>query len=357
MDEPSIRVLALTKYDARAASTRHRFLQFTPGLRDRGIHLEHRPLFSDRYLERKLSTGRAGPREIGSAYLERVLQRRSLGAFDLVFVYLEALPYLPGWCERLLLRNIRYVVDMDDAIFHQYDLSPNPVVRRLLGRKIGALLRGARAAVVGNAYLEAYARRHQPATEVIPTVVDTEEFYPSARTRAAGEAPLRVGWIGSPSTSVYLELLERPLRSMSGPREFRIVGAPHYPRTEPWMQAVPWDKAIEVEELRSFDVGVMPMFDNPWAQGKCAFKLIQYMAVGVPVIASRVGANRQVVTEDCGFLVSSEEEWTRALDTLGANRALRELMGARGRERVVERYSIQSRIDALAGVLRRAAGA
>jgi glycosyltransferase involved in cell wall biosynthesis len=118
---------------------------------------------------------------------------------------------------------------------------------------------------------------------------------------------------------------------------------------------IPWSEESEVELINTFDVGVMPLPNNDWAKGKCAFKLIQYMACGVPVVASRVGANIDVVTPNTGFLAGTEEEWIKALSYLRRTPLARNQLGIEGRERIVERYSLEQNIPVLAGVIRKVA--
>jgi glycosyltransferase involved in cell wall biosynthesis len=118
---------------------------------------------------------------------------------------------------------------------------------------------------------------------------------------------------------------------------------------------IPWREDREVEHLNQFDVGVMPLPDDDWARGKCAFKLIQYMACGVPVIASPVGANIDVVSQECGFLAGSAEQWLRSLRLLRDNRILRLEMGGFGRTRVVNHYSLAGNLGFLAETIRQVA--
>jgi glycosyltransferase involved in cell wall biosynthesis len=118
------------------------------------------------------------------------------------------------------------------------------------------------------------------------------------------------------------------------------------------IEEVPWREATEVSLINTFDVGVMPLPDDEWARGKCAFKLIQYMACGVPVVASRVGANVDVVTSECGFLVSNDDEWLAALRTLREDSALRARMGSASRTRIEMHYSLRHNLPILVETIR-----
>ncbi|MCI5160835.1 MAG: glycosyltransferase [Candidatus Electrothrix sp. AX5] len=159
--------------------------------------------------------------------------------------------------------------------------------------------------------------------------------------------------MGSPSTSFYLNAVVGPLSTLGleGPVRFIVVGgpAPAIPHVE--VVEEKWQEETEIALINSFDVGIMPLIDDEWARGKCAFKLIQYMACEVPVIASRVGANIDVVQSDCGILVSNEDEWVEALQKMRDQPLLRQRLGTVGRNRIKENYSLQRNIPLLAEIL------
>jgi glycosyltransferase involved in cell wall biosynthesis len=166
-----------------------------------------------------------------------------------------------------------------------------------------------------------------------------------------------VGWIGSPSTSSYLQLLVEPLQQLSRERPVRlhVVGGPAPAIAGVEVIELPWSLEQELPLIQQFDVGVMPLPDNPWTRGKCAYKLIQCMACGIPVVASRVGANVDAVPPECGFLVESSEQWLDAFRRLLADSNLRQQMGSAARLWVEQRYSLRSALPVFSGVIQRAA--
>jgi glycosyltransferase involved in cell wall biosynthesis len=216
-------------------------------------------------------------------------------------------------------------------------------------------MRGASAITAGNMVLKNYAEKFNSRTSMLPTVVDTTRYRPEALSHSNSQ--FVVGWIGSPSTAPYLHLLIQPLSLLGreGPVRLIVIGgkAPAIPNVE--VLEVLWDEETEVELLNQFNVGVMPLPDDDWTRGKCAFKLIQYMACGVPVIASPVGANIDVVSTDCGLLASSPEEWLKSLRWLRDNPIAREKIGALGRARVVEHYSLTNNLPKFAQIIRKVA--
>lgn len=353
------RILFLTKYSRVGASSRYRTFQFLPFLQEAGLRCEVAPLFDDRYLATKYREGRPHAIDVAKALVRRLLQLLRVQQFDLVVIEYELLPYFPAWMERVLARRgIRYAVDYDDALFHQYDLHPRQWVRSLLGGKIASVMRGAKLVTVGNEYLADYAERAGATwVEQLPTVVDLRRYAPRAASLASDV--VTIGWIGSPATAKYLDAIAAPLSETcrrAGAR-VRLIGAGAVKLADVPVDVQPWDEATETRSIAAFDIGIMPLADGAWERGKCGFKLIQYMASGVPVVASPVGVNRRIVEHGVhGFLAASTQEWIDALTVLARDASLRARMGAQGRRRVEDFYSTQKVAPRLAQLLVQAAG-
>ncbi|TCD04321.1 glycosyltransferase [Erythrobacteraceae bacterium CFH 75059] len=350
-----MRVLALTKYSARAASTRQRLLQFAPHLRQHGVEIEVRPLLDDRYMER-LAVDEPHPRlEIAAAYARRLRDVAAAGAFDVLWVQYELFPFLPV-IDGILARLVRIpiVYDIDDAIFHMYDSAGSAAVRHLLGGKLVPLMRRAAVCLCGNAYLASYVAQAGGHAEVVPTVVDTDAYVPRLRD----DAPPVVGWIGSPSTWRYVEPVLPDILPVvrNHGALFRAVGAAPRAAIVPGVTAVAWSEEQEIAEVQAMDIGIMPLPDEPWARGKCGYKLIQYMACGAATVASPVGVNVDLVADGKeGFVAQTGAQWASALDRLLSDRGLRSAMGAAGREKVVRSYSLASQAPRVAAALKQAA--
>ncbi len=353
-----MKVLSLTRYDTAGPSSRYRVYQFLPRLRAAGFEIDEAPLLDGRYIRDLYDGGRGNPVQLAHAALRRIGHVARARGYDLVWMEKELLPFFPGLIEQLLrLSHAPVVVDYDDAIFHRYDHHRSLLVRAVLGRKIDRIMAGARLVIAGNAYLAERARAAgAPAVEILPTVIDLDR-YPAPRL--VEHTPFTVGWIGSPSTQVYLHHIapalaqfceERRARfhAIGVERSFTVPGVP--------LEAVPWSEQGELAALQALDVGVMPLPDSPWERGKCGFKLVQYMGCGLPVIASPVGVNREIVIEgETGMFASSPDEWLTALRTLTASRDLREHMGAAGRARAEAHYSLQVVAPRLMDLLKNAA--
>ncbi|QDM41025.1 glycosyltransferase family 4 protein [Altererythrobacter sp. TH136] len=335
-------VVCFTRYEAVGPSSRLRFHQFQRPLEQAGCRVSFYPLLSERYLERFYGGKKKDKFDIAFSYVRRLAQLATLRA-DLVWVEKELFPFLPGMFERMLRsRAVPYVVDFDDAIFHNYDLRKKGFVRSLLESKLDPLLSGCAMVTAGNSYLADYAQSHgAPSVAIIPTVVDTRR-YPARPPIDRGR--IRVGWIGTRTNERYLAPVIRALTRLSEslPLTLVTVGASRLSGLAVPQEQHEWTEDTEGELVASFDIGVMPLADTPWERGKCGYKLIQYMAAARPVIASSVGVNSEIVTPDVGRLVHGEADWERAIHELGTSRELMTRLGANGRRRVEEYYSLDA---------------
>jgi glycosyltransferase involved in cell wall biosynthesis len=289
-------------------------------------------------------------------YHDRVAVLRRKPRPDLIWLEYEALPWLPWAIEQALLPSgVPIVSDYDDAVFHRYDQHTIAPVRWLLGDKIDGVMAASALVLAGNDYLEARARRARArVVEIVPTVVDITSY--SLRSRMPGETGLRIGWIGTPSTwSAYMEPLMPLLASVAASYGARLtaVGPGRDATQHPLLDQLPWSEDTEVASIQAMDIGIMPLTDTPWSRGKCGYKLIQYMACGLPVVASPIGVNAEIVEHGVnGFLATTEAEWREALEILLRDPALRDRMGQQGRHKIERQYSLQVWGPRVAALLR-----
>jgi glycosyltransferase involved in cell wall biosynthesis len=351
-------VLLLSRYPRNGASSRIRFYQYLDHLRRAGIHVTVAPLFGDRHLARRGGDFRGAIGALTAGYAGRLARLFRLRRFDLLWIEAELFPGLPAWPEMLLARiGVPYVVDYDDAVFHKYDRTSSRARQWLLGSKVDHVMRRAALVVVGNEYLASRARkagaRH---IERIPSVVDLNR-YPLSPGRPGNT--VTIGWIGSWSTTKYLQAVVPALNEVCRDPAIRLtlVGAEAAALNGVTFDARPWSEGVEVEDIQSFDIGIMPLDDGPWERGKCGYKLIQYMACGRPAVASPVGANRDIIRHGVnGFHATTTPEWVAALRQLSEDPRLREYMGVQGRKDVEQRYSIGANVPRLRDALLAAAG-
>lgn len=348
-----MRIIFLTRFGQQGASSRMRLLQYLPWCESKAIECVVAPLFDDAMLLRKYQYGGYSLLELLAAYWRRVRALMGRHQFDLVWIEKEALPWFPAWFERWLLRRVPYVLDFDDAIFHNYDLHRSAWVRRFYGRRIDRLMKDARLVIAGNRYL---ANRAVAAgarwIEVIHTVVDLAR-YPAKQTYSDATKP-RIVWIGSPSTVQYLLELAEPLGVLAKRQPFtlRVIGGGAITMPGVDVESLPWSADTEAAVIAECDVGIMPLRDTPWEQGKCAYKLIQYMACGLPTVASPIGANRDVVIEgETGFFADTTYAWVEKMELLLGDAALRQRLGQAGRARVEGEYCLQQTAPRLVRLL------
>ena len=339
-------IFYFTKYSRLGASSRLRSYQYFPYLEKAGYTVKVFPLFSDIYLE-KLYNGEVSKLTVLSCYFRRFISLFQITHETKVIIEKEFFPYLPGWAEKVLaIRGVKYIVDYDDAIFHNYDKNPNSLIRFLLRHKIDRVMKYSRCVIAGNDYL---AKRAQKAgascIKIIPTVIDENRYLSSDYKDT--NSPFVIGWIGSPTTFRNLLPIAPVLKKLAEEgAHIHIIGAEGDLGFSKNLFFKPWKEQTEVENIGGFDVGIMPLEDTPFTRGKCAYKLIQYMGCELPVIASPIGMNREVVEHGVnGFIASSNEEWLEALMLYKNSIGLRQKHGAMGLKLVKEKYTIQSQAD------------
>ncbi|MEZ5665409.1 MAG: glycosyltransferase family 4 protein [Burkholderiaceae bacterium] len=353
-----MKIGAFTRYARRGASSRVRFLQYVPALEAQGFVVQHNPLFEDGYID-ALQSSQSRRSLIVQSMVRRATDIRAANRLDAIWMEKDALPWLPASLELgLIPKDAPLVLDYDDAVFHQYDMHPNPLVRGLLARKHQALMQRATLVVAGNQYIADYAQRAGASrVELLPTVVDLERYSPAEWPPREGHRVLpTAGWIGQRSTAAFLRPLIPVMERLrhEGLVQFRAIGIDGQALGLP-MTSEAWGEDTEVDSIRGLDIGIMPLEDGPFERGKCGYKLIQYMACGLPVVASPVGVNAVIVEHGInGFLAATPAEWEAALRLLAADPALRLRMGQAGRARVEREYGLQVTAPLLAGWLKQA---
>ncbi|KUE87893.1 glycosyl transferase family 1 [Cupriavidus necator] len=352
------RILVLTRYGRLGASSRLRGLQFLPWLERAGLSVTVQPLLSDAVLRQRYSRAGYVITSLLQSYARRLLALVRRRDFDLIWIEKEALPWFPVWLESGLLKGVPYILDYDDAQFHVYDLHRSALVRSLYGRRLDTLMSGARLVIAGNEYLAERARRAGASwVEIVPTVVELGRYTVQRRLSENPATPLRIVWIGSPSTVKYLGVLKSALASLAYHHEFtlRVIGS-QFSAPGVDVECIPWTEDTEAASIADCDVGIMPLVDSPWERGKCGYKLIQYMACGLPVIASPIGVNQEIVRDTFnGFLARGEADWISRLSLLLTSAELRDTMGRAGRGLVENLYCVQKVAPKIATMFSQAA--
>jgi glycosyltransferase involved in cell wall biosynthesis len=354
------RILFLAPAPTSAASTRFRLEQFFPALRQAGFDPILRPFLDEEGFAALYSRGHIGQKALAAAQAlagRAVDLARALRAAAVV-VHREAALVGPPLVEWFLARALGrpLIFDLDDAVWVPY---VSPTYGALLSRLLKApqktffTLAAARRVIAGNHYLAEEARRFNHDVEVIPTVVDTDQFRPTPRDNPA---PV-IGWVGSHSTGQYLRTLAPALQKLAQRRRFvmRAIGAPLF-APGVTVENRPWTLDGEIGEFQSLDVGLYPLVEDAWSRGKSGFKAVQYMACGVPVVASPVGVTTDMIRDGHnGFLARSEDEWVTRLEQLLDDAALRKRMGEAGRAEAEKRWSLRAHAPRFVSVIEGAA--
>ncbi len=364
MKDRKLRVLVVSPIPEEGAGCRFRIGHYIPYLEANGFEVTLVSLFTTSFFRLVYKPGNLGIKAFRFAglALRHLWRLRRARDYDVIFIYREIFPVGPAWVEWLLARvGPPIVFDFDDAIFLPSVSEANRLIAALkTPGKVATIVRRSAQVVVGNDYLGDYARQFNPRVTMIPTGVDTTRFTPPATPRpVAGAGGPMVGWIGSPTTAAYLMGLAPVLQQVAASQPFVLkVSGTGDPVRMPGVavENAEWRLNGEIDLFRSCDIGVYPLVDDAWAKGKCGFKAIEFMACGVPVVASAVGVNREIIEDGVnGFLASSEEEWIAKLGRLIAEPALRARFAAAGRRTIEERYSLHVNAPKLADVLQRAA--
>jgi len=270
--------------------------------------------------------------------------------FDFVFVHREVTPLGPPVFEWILYKILRkrIIYDFDDAIWLT-DRNKESLILRV-GKwraKVRSISKWSYKVSVGNDYLASYAAQYNNRVVVNPTTIDTQNWHnPDLHKSHGSDSHITIGWTGSHSTLKYLKQFESILQRIE--TEFPTVCITIIADQKPdlrlrTLKFVPWNSATEIPDLLQFDIGIMPLPDDEWSKGKCGFKALQYMALRIPALVSAVGVNSSIIDDGKdGFLCSNAEEWEIALRKLIQEEKLREKMGANGRKKVIEHYSVIS---------------
>lgn len=287
-----------------------------------------------------------------TALLCRRLRRRwdihAAEGFDAVFLNRDLLEGKFQYEGALFRRNPRVVFDFDDAIF--------------LGEKaahIGQICEKAAWVIAGNEYLAGFARRFSSRVSVIPTVVDTDQY---VNASDLSSRPIRVGWLGSDQSIRETLYPHVPmLAELQSQLSFQFVVVsqprPDLPSSSLRWEFVEWSPLVETRIAALFDIGIMPLVDEPFQSGKCGCKILQYMSASLPVVASPVGINCQLIDNGTrGLLASGKEGWREALAMLIAAPALRLSMGQAGRAFVEQNYSVRRWFPQMLAIVEHVAG-
>lgn len=282
--------------------------------------------------------------------LKRLLIPFHLQAYDYIFIHREVAPFGPPFFEWLIAKVFRkkIIYDFDDAIWLTDRQNESGLFTIIKWRsKVASICRWSYKVSAGNQYLCNFARQHNPCVVLNPTTIDTELLHnPDLYRLMRNPAKVVVGWTGSHSTLKYLKELEPLLVALETKYqqlELLVIADKPPQLSLQRLKFLPWSFETEIHGLMQADIGIMPLPADLWAEGKCGFKALQYMALEIPAVASPVGVNTQIITHcENGYLCSTPDEWTTKLELLINNSVLRSRIGKAGRQTVADHYSVAS---------------
>ncbi|MFV0606754.1 MAG: glycosyltransferase [Niabella sp.] len=345
----------------KAPSQRFRVEQFLPLLQHENIAYKLATFMDEKTWDLLYKGGSSFQKAIGiiKGYLKRwkhVLV--DVHKYNIVFVHREAAPLGPPIFEWIITKLWRkkMVYDFDDAIWIPNTSTENKMMGYFKAFwKVGKICKLSTIVTAGNHFLADFARNSGAShVEYLPTVVDTERRYIPENPKTENHTPV-IGWTGSHSTLKYLDEILPVLNELNKEVEFTFLVIadkdPQLPLKN--YKFVNWNADTEIEDLQKIDVGIMPLTADKWSEGKCGFKLIQYMALGIPAVASPVGVNKGIIKNGVsGFLCNTYSEWGEKLQLLLADRELREQMSKLSINTIKESYSICSIKGKLMTILR-----
>lgn len=344
-----MKILFLPKYSYSGASSRYRTHQFIPFFRKEGIICDVKSFFDDEHINTINKSMRGLSLRLLFFILRRIKILLKVKKYDLLFIEKEIIPYFPPIIEFILqLFGVKYILDYDDAIFHNYNKTKNIFIRIFLKNKINSIIKKASYIIVGNTYLENYALKFNKRVAKIPTVIDLNKY--KLDTEIKKNEGFIIGWVGSYYSSKYfvsiieaLQLFEKKYKC-----EIRLIGFNKNLLTKDIklpINVIKWNKYSEIKEIQKFTVGIAPLLDSPFARGKCAFKSVQYMACKLPVITTPIGANGEIIKHNInGFYANTKEEWFKYIEYLYQNPDVVNEFGERNRKLIEKEYSVQSKL-------------
>lgn len=244
--------------------------------------------------------------------------------------------------KKLAASGKKIIYDFDDAIWMNDTSKANQLFAWMKHpEKIGQSMKLSTVVFAGNAYLASYARQFNHNVVIVPTTIDTTEY---KRIVSAKKDHVTIGWSGSLTTIKHFEFaipFLKKIKARYGDKiRVKVIGDPNYINEELGIEGVAWSHSSEIIELSSFDIGIMPLPDDPWAQGKCGLKGLQYMALGIATLMSPVGVNTEIIQHgENGFLPASEDDWFNQISLLIENETLRKKLGDEARQTVENLYS------------------
>ena len=288
-------------------------------------------------------------------YVKRFFDLFRIRRYDLVYSFLWVTPFGPPVFEWMVAKLARKMVfDIDDLVYMKNERADKWYTRLFKGReKPIYLMKKADHVITCTPYLDNFVKQFNSNTTDISSTINTVTYVPVNKYENSG--PITLGWSGSHSTARYLSLLHPVLKELKKEFDFKllVMGEAGFTMEGIDVEAYPWTEEKEIATLQRMDIGLYPLpLDEEWVYGKSGLKALQYMALGLPVVATAIGANFRVIeNEESGFLVTTHQEWMEKLKILIQNPGMRKSLGVKARDRVEKYYSIKANAPVYLNIL------
>jgi glycosyltransferase involved in cell wall biosynthesis len=353
MQKRKLTILFVCPYPiGKAPSQRFRFEQYFDVIKNEGIDFKIKPFFSYKTWSILYSKGNFILKFFGivNGFMLRLFTLFSVPKYDYIFIHREATPIGPPIFEFLCAKIFRkkIIYDFDDAIWLPNTSEENWLAAKLKWHiKVKSICSWSYKVSCGNEFLCNYAKQFSNRVYLNPTTIDTHHLHNRIHITKNHDNKIIIGWTGSHSTLKYLNVFEKIFNVLEqkypSQLELMVIADKKPDLAIKSLRFKSWTKENEIDDLLNFDIGIMPLTDDAWAKGKCGFKALQYMALGIPVVTSPVGVNSVIVDQGMnGFLCTTTDEWINSLEKLINNKSLRENMGASGRKKIIDHYSVAS---------------
>ncbi|ANQ48432.1 glycosyltransferase family 4 protein [Flammeovirga sp. MY04] len=344
------KILILAPYPAtKAPSQRFRFEQYLHLLENEGIEYEYHSFLDERAWSILHKPRRFGYKimVVIIAFIKRLVLMLKVNSFDKVFIHREASHVGPPIFEYMITQIFKkeLIYDFDDAIWLPNYSEHNAEFQKLkMYKKVQNIIKWSSKVSVGNEYLKQYALNYNKQVFINPTTIDTDNYHNPNRFKKENFNRPVIGWTGTLTTAKYLDFLIPVFQKLEIKYDFILLVISNERPILPIksLKYLQWKKESEIEDLLKFDVGIMPLTDDIWSKGKCGFKALQYMSLGIPAIVSPVGVNSKIVDNNInGYICNTEEEWYDALSSfLKSNKS--STMSISAREKIINNFSVNS---------------
>ena len=303
------------------AASKYRVLQYLPYLKEHGVQATVMPF--------------------QKGFFDKLKVFKSVNQYDILFIQRKRFPVL--WL-KFIRKNARKIVyDFDDSVMYRNSkyVSHESKTRVKMFKN---MVNASDHVIAGNEYLQKNTTPYTQDVTIIPSPIDMTS-YPQKRYTEKNDN-ITLGWVGAHGSIHYLKKMKpifEALGKRNGKLRLKIICDTFFDCENMVVDKKQWNEKDEVADIQSFDIGLMPLMDDPWSHGKCGLKVLQCLATGVPVVCSPAGINKEIVENGVhGFWANTQEEWIEKLETLINDHDLRKRMGKEGRKRVIEHYSLKA---------------